>query len=169
MSRIALESIQLPIGNLDVTTDQGLLFTVLAVIIGLLVWGRWRYDLVAFCGLIVTAALGLLEAKEAFAGFGHPATVVIALVLIVSRGLSNAGVVDLLTQGVARIAKSLVQHIFFMSGIAAGLSAVMNNVAALALLMPVDLQAAKKAKRSASLTLMPLSFASILGGMVTLI
>ncbi len=135
----------------------------------LLIWGRWRYDLVAFAGLLVAAALGLVDAKEAFAGFGHPATVVIALVLIISRGLSNAGVVELLTRGVSRFATSLVRHIFLMSGLAACLSAVMNNVAALALLMPVDLQAAKKAKRSPALTLMPLSFASILGGMVTLI
>jgi di/tricarboxylate transporter len=135
----------------------------------LLIWGRWRYDLVAFTALLAAVAAGVVPTDQAFAGFGHPATVVIAMVLIVSRGLSNSGAVDLIARTVTGAAKTLTSHIFLMSGLAAVLSAVMNNVGALALLMPVDLQAAKKARRSAALTLMPLSFASILGGLVTLI
>jgi di/tricarboxylate transporter len=95
--------------------------------------------------------------------------VVIAMVLLVSRGLSNSGVVDILARVLMGAAKTLTSHILVMSGLAAALSAMMNNVGALALLMPVDIQAAKKAKRPASLTLMPLSFATILGGLVTLI
>ncbi len=89
--------------------------------------------------------------------------------LIVSRGLSNSGVIELLARYVVDASRKLAAHISIMSALAAALSAVMNNVAALALLMPVDLQAAKKAGRSPSLSLMPLSFASILGGMITLI
>ncbi len=135
----------------------------------LLIWGRWRYDLVAFAALLIAVVAGVVPTGEAFSGFGHPATVVIAMVLIVSRGLSNTGAVDLLARTVMSAAKSLTSHIMLMSGLASALSALMNNVGALALLMPVDLQAAKKAKRSPSLTLMPLSFASILGGLVTLI
>jgi len=151
------------------TIDQILLFGLLLFVFVFLIWGRWRYDLVAFVALIVALLLGLVPKEEAFSGFGHPATIIIALVLIVSRGLSNSGAIELIARQVSRFAVSLQAHIAAMAGIAAALSAVMNNVAALAMLMPVDIQAAAKAKRSPSLTLMPLSFASILGGMITLI
>ena len=151
------------------TFDQAFLFGLLAALFALLIWGRWRYDLVAFGALVVAVLVGVVPADGAFAGFGHPAVVIIALVLIVSRGLANSGAVDLIASRVVDAGHGLFGHILKMSGIAAGLSAVMNNVAALALLMPVDLQAAKSAGRSPALTLMPLSFASILGGLVTLI
>ncbi len=151
------------------TTDQIILFSLLFFVFVFLIWGKIRYDLVAFMALIAAVALGVVPKDQAFSGFGHPATIIIALVLIISRGLSNSGAVELIGHYVAGMAKSLSGHIIAMSGISAVLSAVMNNVAALALLMPVDLQAAAKAKRSPALTLMPLSFASILGGMVTMI
>ncbi|MDJ0927964.1 MAG: SLC13 family permease [Gammaproteobacteria bacterium] len=151
------------------TLEQGLLFALLVCVFALLIWGRWRYDLVAFVALLVALLAGLVPVSQAFSGFGHPATVIIALVLIISRGLSNSGVIELLVRHVVDASRRLSAHISIMSAVAAALSAVMNNVAALALLMPVDLQAARKAKRSPSLSLMPLSFASILGGMITLI
>ena len=151
------------------TTDQIQIFGLLFFVFVFLIWGRWRYDLVAFVALIAAIVMGLVPTEEAFSGFGHPATIIIALVLIVSKGLSNSGAIELIAKQVSRYAVSLQAHIAAMSGIAAALSAVMNNVAALAMLMPVDIQAAIKAKRSPSLTLMPLSFASILGGMITLI
>ena len=151
------------------TTDQIQLFGLLFFVFVFLIWGRWRYDLVAFVALIAAVVMGVVPKEEAFSGFGHPATIIIALVLIVSKGLSNSGAIELIAKQVSRYAVSLQAHIAAMAGIAAALSAVMNNVAALAMLMPVDIQAAIKAKRSPSLTLMPLSFASILGGMITLI
>ena len=151
------------------TTDQLILFALLLFVFVFLVWGRWRYDLVAFVTLLAALLTGVVPANQAFSGFGHPATVIIALVLIVSRGLSNSGAIELLARTVINTTRSLAAHIGIMSILAAGLSAIMNNVAALALLMPLDLYAADKAKRSPSLSLMPLSFASILGGMITLI
>ncbi len=150
-------------------SDQLILFILLGIVFALLVWGKIRYDLVAFAALVVAVVLGVVPDEDAFAGFGHQATVIIALVLIVSRGLSNSGAIELVARHVADSGRSLFAHIGIMSGISAALSAVMNNVAALALLMPIDIQAAKKAKRAVGLTLMPLSFASILGGMITLI
>ncbi len=151
------------------TTDQMILFGILVVVFGLLIWGRWRYDLVAFGALLVTVIFGLVPIDNAFSGFGHPATVIIALVLIVSRGLSNSGAIELIARWVIDGSRSLALHISYISGIGAVLSAVMNNVGALALLMPVDIEAAKKSGRSPASTLMPLSFATILGGLVTLI
>jgi di/tricarboxylate transporter len=151
------------------STDQTILFVLLLFVFVFLIWGRWRYDLVAFVALLVALLTGVVPKDQAFSGFGHPATVIIALVLVVSRGLFNSGAIELLARFLIDGSRKLAGHITIMSGLAAGLSALMNNVAALALLMPVDMQAAKKAGRSPSLSLMPLSFASILGGMITLI
>ncbi|GAB5375742.1 MAG: SLC13 family permease [Acuticoccus sp.] len=123
----------------------------------------------AFAALIVAVIAGAVPADDAFSGFGHPATVIIALVLVISRGLSHAGVIEYVARRVVDAARPLPGHIGLMAGVAAAMSAVMNNVAALALLMPIDLQAAAKAGRSPAYSLMPLSFATILGGMVTLI
>ena len=152
-----------------VTTDQYLLFGLLFFVFVFLIWGRWRYDLVAFVALLLALLTGVVPKEQAFSGFGHPATIVIALVLVISRGLFNSGVIELLARYVIDSSRRLAGHISIMAGLAASLSAIMNNVAALALLMPLDLQAAKKSGRSPSLSLMPLSFASILGGMITLI
>jgi di/tricarboxylate transporter len=154
---------------MGVVSDQVVLFALLGAVFGLLVWGKIRYDLVAFGALIVAIVIGVVPQEDAFSGFGHHATVIIALVLIVSRGLSNSGAIELIARHVIDGGRSLFMHIAVMSGVAAVLSAIMNNVAALALLMPIDIQAAKKAKRNVALSLMPLSFASILGGMITLI
>ena len=151
------------------TNDQILLFSILFSVFVLLVWGRWRYDLVAFGALVIALIVGVVPREDAFSGFAHPATVIIALVLIVSRSLLNSGAIELVTRHVIDATRSVSAHIGVMSALAAGLSAIMNNVGALALLMPVDLQAAAKAKRSPAISLMPLSFASILGGLVTLI
>ena len=150
-------------------SDQNILFILRFFVFACLIWGRWRYDRVAFSALLIAAGAGVIPVNEVFSGFGHPAVVVIALVLIVSRGLSNSGAIELLSRYLIVGSRKLGSHIGVMAGFAAVLSAVMNNVAALALLMPLDMQAAAKAKRSPALSLMPLSFASILGGMITLI
>ena len=151
------------------TTDQILLFGLFVIVFILLIWGRWRYDMVAFAALVVALILGLVPTEQAFSGFGHPATVIIALVLVVSRGLLNSGAVDLITRKLTSMELKLPSHIAAMGGLGAIFSAFMNNVAALAMLMPVDLQAAAKAKRSPRVSLMPLAFATILGGLITLI
>ena len=151
------------------TTDQIMLFGLLGAIFVLLIWGRIRYDVVAFGALVAAVAIGVVDQKAAFAGFGHPAVIIIALVLVVSRGLLNSGAIEVVARHVIGTTRSLSSHIAIMSGIGAALSTFMNNVGALALLMPVDVQAAAKAGRSPALTLMPLSFATILGGLVMLI
>ncbi|AXT34629.1 SLC13 family permease [Phaeobacter sp. LSS9] len=151
------------------TFDQTVLFALFAAVFGLLLWGKYRYDIVAFSALMVAVVLGVVPASEAFAGFGHPATLVVALVLVVSAGLVRSGAVFLITRTLVDSSRNLGAHITLMGGIGAVLSAFMNNVAALALLMPVDIQTARKAGRTPGMSLMPLSFATILGGMATLI
>ena len=151
------------------TIDQIILFTLFGAVFGMLLWGRFRYDLVAFAALMIGVVLGVVPTKDAFSGFGHPATLVVALVLIVSAGLVRSGAVYLITRTLVDTTRGLGGHIALMGGIGGVLSAFMNNVAALALLMPVDIQTARKAGRAPGLSLMPLSFATILGGMATLI
>ncbi len=151
------------------TNDQIILFSLFGAVFALLLWGRFRYDLVAFTALLVAVVLGVVPAKHAFDGFGHPATIIVALVLVVSAGLVRSGAVHLITRTLVDSSRSLAAHIALMGGIGAILSAFMNNVAALALLMPVDIQTARKAGRSPRYSLMALSFATILGGMATLI
>jgi di/tricarboxylate transporter len=151
------------------TNEQIILFSLMGGVLGLLLWGKWRYDIVAFSALLLGIILHVIPADRAFSGFGHPAVIIIALVLIVSRALSQSGAIELLTSRLIKAGSPLPIHIASMGSLGAILSAFMNNVAALALLMPIDMQAANKAKRSPALSLMPLSFATILGGMVTLI
>ena len=151
------------------TTDQIILFSLFGAVFGLLLWGRFRYDMVAFSALMAGVVLGVVPTKNAFDGFGHPATLVVALVLVVSAGLVRSGAVLLITRTLVDASRSLGAHITLMGAVGGILSAFMNNVAALALLMPVDIQTARKAGRQPGLSLMPLSFATILGGMATLI
>ncbi len=151
------------------TYEQFAISGVLAVALVGFVWGRWRYDVVAFGCLIAGVFLGVVPGQNAFSGFGHPATITVVAVLILSRALSNSGVVESLSKLLEPATKTPAMHIGALSLIATPLSAIMNNIGALSLLMPVAIQSAVKAKRSPALVLMPLSFASILGGLVTLI
>ncbi|MEP2530899.1 SLC13 family permease [Shimia sp.] len=151
------------------TIDQIILFSLFGGVFVMLLWGRFRYDLIAFTALMLGVVLGVVPVKNAFAGFGHPATIIVALVLVVSAGLVRSGAVFLITRTLVDSSRRLGAHIAMIGTIGAVLSAFMNNVAALALLMPVDIQTARKADRSPAKSLMPLSFATILGGMATLI
>ncbi|MBT8458163.1 MAG: SLC13 family permease [Boseongicola sp.] len=150
-------------------SDQTLIFIIFAVLFVLLVWGRIRYDFVAFGALILAAGLGLVPTDQVFSGFGHSAVAIIALVLIVSRGLIGSGAIEKLAARLLDAERPLPFHVAIMAVVGAGLSAIINNVAALAILMPLDVETAAKAKRAVSQSLMPLSFATILGGMITLI
>ncbi len=149
--------------------DQIALFSLFGLVLVLLIWGKLRYDLVAFSALILAVILGVIPIGDAFAGFGHPATVLVALVFIISQGLSNSGAVDWLSRIVVNQGRSISAHIAVMGGVGAALSAFMNNVAALTLLMPIELQAAAKEKRPPAATLMALAFTTMLGGLITLI
>ena len=149
--------------------EQVAVFSILIGIFVLFAWGRIRYDVVAFLGLILCVLIGLVPSQDAFSGFSHPATITVAVVLILSRGLANSGAVDLIVNHLMFTVKRVSLQVAILSGISAVFSTVINNVGALALLMPVGMESSAKAKRSPAVILMPMSFASILGGLVTLI
>ena len=149
--------------------DQLIVALVLAVTFAFFVWGRWRYDAVALLALLVLVAVGIVPGEEAFAGFGHPAVVTVAGVLVVSRGLQNSGAVDVIARWLRRTGASPTRQVAATSGLAAALSAVMNNVGALAVLMPTTIRLARSVGNRPATVLMPLAFASLLGGLVTLV
>lgn len=149
--------------------EQLTIVLILAGVFVFFLWGRWRYDVVAFSALMVSVLAGVITPENAFNGFSHPAVITVAAVLVISAGLAVSGVIDRIAHIVVPPLKSLFLQISIMSSFSAILSALMNNVAALALLMPATIESAKKVKRSPALLLMPLSFGSILGGLITLI
>ncbi len=132
-------------------------------------WGRWRHDMVAAGALLACVLSGLVSTSEAFLGFGHPAVITVACVLVLSKGLENSGAVDALVRHIIPSSAGLTLTVGTLAAIAALLSGFMNNVGALALLMPVALQVAARREFPPGRVLMPLAFASILGGMTTMV
>ncbi len=149
--------------------DQAIIILILGGALLLFIWGRLRYDLVAVLALLTGVLTGVVPADEAFYGFGHPAVVTVAAILILSRGLKESGVIELAGLALQPLNKRPTLQIVALAGMTAAASAFMNNVGALALMLPVAIHAAQKAKRPASQVLMPVSFASLLGGLITLI
>ncbi|MBT6274995.1 MAG: hypothetical protein HOI95_12760 [Chromatiales bacterium] len=111
------------------TVDQIIIFALLGAVFVALLSGRLRYDVVAFTALVVALLVGVVPVDQAFSGFGHPATVAIALVLVVSRGLALSVAIEVLGRKLLKGARSLGAHIGLMSTVAAAMSALMNNVA----------------------------------------
>ena len=150
-------------------SDQAILATTLVILMGMLIWGKWRYDAVTLICLAALVLLGIVPANDAFSGFGHPAVVTVALVLLISRGLQEAGMVSLAGNLISRYTLSENQYLVVIMVIAAFLSSFMNNIGAMALLLPITLSVCQKMDWNPSKFLMPLAFASILGGMNTVI
>ncbi|WPC04838.1 SLC13 family permease [Pseudomonas benzenivorans] len=151
------------------TQDQGLIFAILAATVALFLWGRWRHDIVALGALLACVVTGLVPDQQAFAGFGHPAVITVACVLVLSYGLQSTGAVDALAHRLLPANAGAMLSIAALTGFGALLSAFMNNVGALALLMPIALRIAGKQELPPGRVLMPLAFGTILGGMTTLI
>jgi di/tricarboxylate transporter len=151
------------------TFDQGAIVVVLGVALALFISEKVRYDLVAISALLACVLLGLVEPSSAFTGFANDAVVTVAAVLIMSQGLARSGAVDALTAPLLRVAVRPLSMLTGLCVIGAVLSSFMNNVGALALLMPIAVAAARKGGYSPSLLLMPISFATLLGGTMTLI
>ncbi|MCB8890033.1 SLC13 family permease [Vreelandella malpeensis] len=146
-----------------------LIFIILGLTLVAFIWGRFRFDLVAMTALLASVVLGLVPADEAFRGFGHPAVITVAAVLVLSRGFERSGVVDIISHQVLKVGDRLMLQLLVLVGTVVVLSGIMNNVGALALLLPVAMRLARENDTSPSLLLMPLAFGSLLGGLTTLI
>jgi len=149
--------------------EQGYVFTVLIVVLGLFVWGRFRYDIVALLALLAVVMGGIVPTVDAFQGFGHPAVITVAAVLVISRSLQNSGIIGVLVRWVEKIDYGPSVQVIIISSLVAVLSGFMNNVGALALLLPVVLQIARRSNRAPGELMMPLAFGSLLGGLTTMV
>ncbi|MEX2035662.1 MAG: SLC13 family permease, partial [Xanthobacteraceae bacterium] len=151
------------------TAQQAIAFGILGATLIMFVWGRWRYDVVAVLALLAVVFTGLAPAKDAFLGFAHPAVITVAAVLIISRGLQNAGLVDVVVKAISPLRGRQTLQIGAQCLVIAVLSSFMNNVGALALMLPVAMRNAYREGYPPAKSLMPLAFASLLGGLTTLI
>lgn len=149
--------------------DVYIIMVILLMTVLFFLWGRWRHDMVALGALLACVATDMVPAATAFSGFGHPAVITVASVLILSRALQTSGAVDALARVALPHTSSPTLNIAAITTLAALLSAFMNNVGALALLLPVAVQIAGRQNIPPGRVLMPLAFGSILGGMTTLI
>lgn len=150
------------------TFDQSIAFMVLGASLILFIWGRWRYDMVAVAALVAVTLAGLVPSSDILSGFGHPAVITVAAVLVISRALSNSGMIDVVSRALSPYTENLAMHIIVLSGVCAVASAFMNNVGAIAIMLPVALASCAERGRSPAIVLMPLAFGSILGGLMTL-
>jgi di/tricarboxylate transporter len=151
------------------TLDEASAFGIVAVMMGLFVWGRLRYDLVAMLALLASVAAGIVPPKQAFSGFSDDIVVIVATALLVSAAVARSGIAERLIAPLAPHLTTVGRQVLVLVGMVALLSAFVKNVGALAILMPIAFQLAKRAGTSPSALLMPMAFGSLLGGLMTLI
>lgn len=151
------------------TRDQAAILLIFVATMGLFIWGRLRHDVVAVSALMAAVVLGLVRPEVAFTGFSHPAVITVACVLILSRALQTSGAIDVLARGVLPREAGRVATLAALMGLGALLSSFMNNVGAMALLMPLAVQLAARLDLAPGQVLMPLAFGTMLGGMTTLV
>lgn len=151
------------------TLEQGLAFGILFLALVLFASGKLRHDIVALIALVAVGLAGLVEPAEIVSGFGHPAVITVAAVLVVSEALRTSGLVDVVVQRIGPLTKTATGHIAILTGVVALASSFMNNVGALAIMLPVALATATERGRPPAMLLMPIAFGSMLGGMITLI
>lgn len=149
--------------------DHTIVFITLALSLILFASGRIRHDLVAFIALFILLITGVIEPSEGFRGFGHPAVITVASVLMIGKALEFSGLIDFLGRWVIKIGTGIPTQVFVLSFLVAAASSVMNNVGALAIMMPIAIHLARKSGYPPSYVLMPIAFASLLGGMTTMI
>jgi len=150
-------------------SDQLILSITITALLGMFIWGRFRYDAVSIFALFVLIVLEVIPANDAFSGFAHPAVITVALVLVISQGLSNSGLAGLVGKIIGGREFTELQFMMSLLFIAALLSSFINNIGALAILLPITLNICQKMEWQPSKYLMPLAFACILGGMNTAI
>ncbi|WP_150001369.1 SLC13 family permease [Iodidimonas gelatinilytica] len=151
------------------TTDQVLICTLLVGTLGVLATDRWRYDIIAIVALLISVWLGLVPPDDAFAGFGNPAVITVAAILVLGRTVVAQGVLTALGQKLAGAKHRPDLTYIILCTTAALLSSIMNNIGALALMLPVAMAASREAGIPYSRILIPISFSTLLGGMITMI
>ncbi len=151
------------------TNDQILTFAIIGITIGLFIWNKWRFDIVALGSLFAAVLVGIVPADKAFSGFADPVVVTVACILVLSAAISQSGFIDVALRVMNRFAGFRNLEVFVLVGMVMVLSAFINNVGAMAVFLPIAITFAKKTGRKPSELLMPMAFGSLLGGLMTLI
>lgn len=154
---------------LQVTAPQIAATTIVVLMLAAFIWDRWRYDVVALVALLSGVAVGVVPQDDAFSGFADSVIVVIAAALVVSKAIAQSGILDRMVRRLLRTGSGTQVEIGSLCLAVALLSAFVKNVGTLSIFIPIAIQVARRAKKSPSLYLMPLAFASLIGGTITLI
>ena len=149
------------------TTQQILAFAVIAAMMAVFIWDRFRYDVVACCALVLAVTVGVVPTNQAFSGFSDDIVIIVGSALVVSAGVARSGVVDMAIKKFFPNLNTLHTQLALLMIVVAVLSAFIKNIGALAIMMPVAFQFAKKSGASPSKYLMPMAFSALLGGLMT--
>ncbi len=151
------------------TLDQALSFAIIIGMMAFFAWGRLRYDLVAVLALLVAVAVGVVPPQDAFKGFSDDIVIIVASALVVSAAVARSGIIERVARKLAPYLTTLNRQVVALVGSVTLLSGFVKNIGALAMLMPIAFQLARRTKTSPSSLLMPMSFGALLGGIVTLV
>lgn len=149
------------------TSDQIFAFSILGLLMIVLIWDQFRYDVVGVCALLLSWAVGIVPTQYIFSGFSDDIVIIVASALLVSYGVSRSGVMELVIQRFLPQMQSARVQLIFLVGVVTALSAFVKNIGALAIMLPVAFQFARRSKVSPSLFLMPMAFGSLIGGLMT--
>lgn len=149
------------------TLPQILSFAVIAALMVAFIWGKVRYDIVAALGLLAAVLVGIVPPEDAFSGFADDIVIIVAAALVVSAAVSRSGVMEILLQRFAPNISAPRLQLLLLVSVVAVLSGFVKNIGALAIMIPIAFQMARRSGVSPSTFLMPMSFAALLGGLVT--
>ena len=151
------------------TLDQGLAFGIIGAVIALLIWDKLRYDLVAMLALLAAVAAGIVKPEDAFSGFSDDIVIIVGSALVVSAAVGRSGIIEEAMRPLSARMKTVPAQIVVLTGAVTLLSAVVKNIGALAIFMPIAVQVARRNGTKVSSLLMPMAFGSLLGGLMTLV
>lgn len=154
-------------GVLSMTADQVMAFSIIGLMMAVFIWDRFRYDVVAVLTLLLACAVGIVSPKDAFRGFSDDIVIIVASALLVSAGVARSGIMELIIQRVWPDVKSVRLQLCFLVIVVTVLSAFVKNIGALAIMLPIAFQFARRSNVSPSVFLMPMSFGALLGGLMT--
>ncbi|WP_375612086.1 MULTISPECIES: SLC13 family permease [unclassified Bartonella] len=149
------------------TENQIMAFSIIGLMMVVFIWDRFRYDLVAICTLLIACALGLVSPKEAFSGFSNDIVIIVGSVFVVSTAVSRSGIMEFIIQRIWPDVKSVRLQLAFLVLSVVVLSMFVKNIGALAIMLPIAFQFARRSQVSPSVFLMPMAFGSLLGGLMT--
>ncbi len=151
------------------TIEQATAFGILGVTVGLFIWGRLPYDLVALLALVAGLASGIVPVEGAFLGFSDDIVIIVASALVVSAAVARSGAVETAMRPLLPYLQTERLQVPALVAVVMLASVFTKNIGALAIFMPVALQLARRTGTAPGSLLMPMAFASLIGGLVTMI